>query len=141
MEVGEVREGDGKGRHKTTHRELIILPGGGAIIDTPGMREIQVWGDEIGLVDAFPEIDELASACRYRDCRHDSEKGCAVRDALDSGLLDEGRFASYRKLRSEFENLHARRSQQARMREKREGRRFARMVREVNRHNPKRKRP
>jgi ribosome biogenesis GTPase len=141
LEVGEVREADGKGRHTTTHRELVILPGGGAVIDTPGMREIQVWGNEEGLTDAFPEIDDLASACRFRDCRHDSELGCAVREALETGLLDDGRFQSYMKLRAEFENLGRRRSQQARLEEKREGKRFAKMVREVNRYNPKRKKP
>lgn len=141
MEVGEVRETDGKGRHTTTHRELVMLPGGGAVIDTPGMREIQVWGDEDGLAAAFPEIDDLVAACRFRDCRHDSEGGCAVREALDSGRLDTARFDSYMKLRAEFENLERRRSQHARIVEKREGKRFAKMVREVNRHNPKRKKP
>ena len=141
MEVGEVRELDGKGRHTTTHRELVILPGGGAVIDTPGMREIQVWGDEEGLADAFPEIDDLSAACRFRNCRHDSEGGCAIREAIDSGSLDMARFESYMKLRGEFESLERRRSQQARMEERREGRRFARMLREVNRQNPKRKKP
>ena len=139
LDVGEVREADGKGRHTTTHRELVILPGGGAVIDTPGMREIQVWGNEDGLADAFPEIDELAAACRFRDCRHDSEVGCAVREALESGFLDDGRFESYVKLRAEFENLGRRRSQRARLEEKREGKRFSKMVREVNKYNPKRK--
>lgn len=140
LEVGEVREGDGKGRHTTTHRELVLLPGGGAVIDTPGMREIRVWGDEDGLVDAFPEIDDLATSCRFRDCRHESEKGCAVLEALEDGSLDQGRLDSFRKLRSEFESLHRRRRQQARMEERREGKRFAKMVREVEKHNPKRKR-
>jgi ribosome biogenesis GTPase len=139
MEVGEVREADGKGRHTTTHRELVMLPDGGAVIDTPGMREIQVWGDEDGLADAFPEIADLTAACHFRDCRHSSEGGCAIREALDSGRLDKARLDSYMKLRAEFENLERRRSQHARMEEKREGKRFARMVREVNRHNPKRR--
>ncbi|MDF1525014.1 MAG: ribosome small subunit-dependent GTPase A [bacterium] len=139
MEVGEVREADGKGRHTTTHRELVRLPGGGAVIDTPGMREIQVWGDEEGLVEAFPEIEALTAACRFRDCRHDSEKGCAVLEALDSGRLDKGRFESYMKLRGEFESLEVRKSKNARLEERREGKRFAKMVREVKRHNPKRK--
>ncbi|MCJ7499460.1 ribosome small subunit-dependent GTPase A [bacterium] len=139
MEVGEVRETDGKGRHTTTHRELVSLPGGGAVIDTPGMREIQVWGDEEGLMEAFPEIEDLTAACRFRNCRHDSENGCAVLEALDSGHLDKGRFESYMKLRAEFESLEVRKSQNARMEEKRAGKRFAKMVREVDRHNPKRK--
>jgi len=138
MEVGEVRQSTGKGRHTTTHRELVILPEGGCVIDTPGMREIQVWGDEDGLADAFPEIDDLAAGCRFRDCRHDLEKECAVREALDSGSLDAARLDSYVKLRGEFESLRRRRGEHARREEKKEGKRFARMVREVNRYNPKR---
>lgn len=139
LEVGKVRETDGKGRHTTTHRELVILPGCGAVIDTPGLREIQVWGDEDGLAEAFPEIDDLTGVCRFRDCRHGSEGGCAVREALDSDRLDQARFDSYMKLRAEFENLERRRSKHARMEEKRKGKRFAKMVREVNTFNPKRK--
>ena len=139
MEVGAVREGDGKGRHTTTHRELLLLPEGGAVIDTPGMREISVWGGEEGLAGAFPEIDDLASTCRFRDCRHDTDKGCAVIEAVDSGDIDPDRLESYRKLRAEFENLEVRKSQAARMEEKRAGKRFAKMVREVNEHNPKRR--
>ena len=139
MEVGAVREGDGKGRHTTTHRELLLLPEGGAVIDTPGMREISVWGGEEGLVDAFPEIDNLVSACRFRDCRHETDKGCAVIEAVDSGDVDPDRLESYRKLRAEFENLEVRKSEAARMEEKRAGKRFAKMVREVNEHNPKRR--
>jgi ribosome biogenesis GTPase len=140
MEVGEVREADGKGRHTTTHRELIPLPEGGAVIDTPGMREISVWGDEQGLTEAFPEIDDLARYCRFRDCRHEIEEGCAVIEGAESGDIDPDRLDSYRKLRAEFENLEVRKSQAARIEEKRAGKRFAKMVREVNEHNPKRKR-
>jgi len=139
MAVGEVRQADGKGRHTTTHRELVSLPEGGAVIDTPGMREIGVWGDEQGLAGTFPEVDELARECRFNDCRHESEGGCAVKEALESGRLDASRVGSFMKLRSEFENLEQRRSYRARLEEKRRGKRFAKMVREVNRHNPKRK--
>lgn len=139
MEVAEVREADGKGRHTTTHRELAVLPNGGAVIDTPGMREIQVWGDEEGLAEAFPEIDDLAARCQFRNCRHETEGNCAVKDALVSGRLDKARFESYMKLRTEFDRLQHRRTQQARIEERREGRRFAKLVREVNRYNPKRK--
>jgi ribosome biogenesis GTPase len=141
MPVGEVRATDGKGRHTTTSRELITLPEGGAVIDTPGMREIQLWGDEKGLMDVFPEIDDLAARCHFRDCRHGDERSCAVREALESGHLDRARFDSYQKLRAEFENHEQRRSQHARLEEKRAGKRFAKMVREVNRSNPKRKIP
>jgi len=141
MDVGVVREGHGKGRHTTSHRELLSLPGGGAVVDTPGMREIRVWGDEEGLTEAFPEVDELARQCRFNDCRHESEEGCAVKEALASGLLDASRAASFMKLRGEFENLEQRRGPGARREEKRRGKRFAKMVKEVKRHNPKRKDP
>jgi ribosome biogenesis GTPase len=139
IRVGEIRGKSGKGMHTTTHRELFLLPDGGAVIDTPGMREIQVWGSGEGLSGTFPDIEELAASCRFRDCRHETEIGCAVREAIGSGQLDENRFGSYRKLRAEFENLEFRQSEHARMEERREGKKFAKMIREVNRFNPKRK--
>jgi ribosome biogenesis GTPase len=141
LRVADVREKSGKGRHTTTHRELFLLAGGGAVIDTPGMREIQVWGGKEGLSGTFPEIEELAVSCRFRDCRHESEVGCAVRDALESRQLDEHRLESYIKLRTEFENHQRRQGRHARMEERREGKRFAKMLGEVNRFNPKRKKP
>ena len=97
----EVRESDSRGRHTTTHRELIPLPGGGALIDTPGMRELQLWAGEDSIETAFDEIAALALECRYRDCSHSGEPGCAVRAALDAGDLDPARFESYRKLLAE----------------------------------------
>ena len=139
MRVARVREGDGKGRHTTSHRELFLLPEGGAVIDTPGMREIQVWGDGEGLSEAFPEIEELSASCRFRDCRHESETGCTVRAAVESGVLNPERFASYLKLRAEFENFERRQGQHARTQERKEGKRFAKMIREVDRYNPKRR--
>ena len=139
MRVARVREGSGKGRHTTTYRELFLLPGGGAVIDTPGMREIQVWGDGEGLTGAFPEIEKLSVSCRFRDCRHESEIDCAVRGAVESESLDPKRFESFRKLRAEFESQELRQSRHARAEERKEGKRFARMVREVDRHNPKRR--
>ena len=139
MVTAEVREHDSKGRHTTTHRELVLLDEGGAVIDTPGMREIQVWGDEVGLASAFPEIDELSRSCRFGDCRHDTEPGCAVLDSLEDGSLDKGRYENYAKLRMEFENLESRKAVSARREERRKGKRFAKMVREVNEFNPKRR--
>ena len=103
--TGEVREDDSKGRHVTTSRELFLLPGGGLIIDNPGMRELQLWGDTTSLESAFPEIAELSPNCRFRDCRHESEPGCAVRMALENRELDENRYHSYQKLRRELEVL------------------------------------
>ncbi len=102
LATGEVRLRDGKGRHTTSHRELVVLPDGGLLIDTPGMRELQMWGGEEGVQEAFDDIDVLAAACKFRDCRHGEEPGCAVRSALDDGRLDAARFASFQKLQKEI---------------------------------------
>jgi len=101
MKTGDVRESDSRGRHTTTHRALLKLPSGGCLIDTPGMRELKLTAQtEVGEV-TFADIETLASACRFSDCRHAAEPGCAVRAALDSGELDAGRWAHYLKLRDE----------------------------------------
>lgn len=93
----------GKGRHTTTHRELFRLPQGGLVIDTPGMRELGLWegGDGEGVRDAFPDLDELAAGCRFRDCAHEREPGCAVRAAVEAGELSPDRYAAWHKLRRE----------------------------------------
>jgi ribosome small subunit-dependent GTPase A len=95
-ETGEVRSGDRKGRHITTRRELYRIPGGALLLDTPGIRELRVWVLDEGLDHAFPEIEELAHGCRFRDCRHDGEPGCAVQEALEAGDLDPERLRSSR---------------------------------------------
>ncbi len=100
MRTGEVSASDGRGRHVTTHRQLVLLPGGGLLLDTPGMRELQLLDDE-GLDAVFGDIAALAGRCRYRDCRHDTEPGCAVKEAVESGTLDAERFEHYRKLERE----------------------------------------
>jgi ribosome biogenesis GTPase len=100
--VREVRDGDSRGRHTTTYRELLPLPQGGALIDTPGMRELQLWADQDSLDSAFAEISALAAGCRFRDCSHVVEEGCAVRAAIEAGGLDASRWESYRKLRGEI---------------------------------------
>lgn len=92
---------DDKGRHTTTHRELIVLPNGAAVIDTPGMRELGMWSAENGIEMAFSDIDVLAANCRYSNCTHSSEPGCAVKEAIENGVLSEKRLASYRKLLAE----------------------------------------
>ncbi len=92
---------DDKGRHTTTHRELILLPGGGMVIDTPGMRELGMLDSEAGISQAFGEIESLADNCRFRDCRHQTEPGCAIRQALDNGSLLAARWNSYLKLKAE----------------------------------------
>lgn len=104
---------DGKGRHTTTHRELVVIPGGGLIIDTPGMRELQLWDPGTGLDDAFEDIAELARACRFTDCRHENEPGCAVLGALASGALAPERLASFKKLGRELRHLEIKRDARA----------------------------
>lgn len=111
LKTGAVRESDGKGRHTTTGRELILLPGGGLVIDTPGMRELQLWGDEDIVDRSFGDIDAFADKCRFRDCTHDEEPGCAVRAALNSGELARERFESYRKLQRELKFLAMRKEE------------------------------
>jgi len=103
LEVGEVRSGDKKGRHTTSRRELVRLAGGALLLDTPGMRELRLWEVEAGLVGAFPEIEELASDCHFRDCGHRSEPGCAVLAAVKSGSISRARLDSYMKLQAEAE--------------------------------------
>lgn len=100
--VQEVRLDDSKGRHTTTHRELFELPSGGVIIDTPGMRELQLWEDGGGLNLAFADIEQLAAGCRFADCRHEREAGCAVLEAVAAGGLEEKRLLNYRKTQREL---------------------------------------
>ena len=99
--TAEVREADSKGRHTTTHRELIVLPGGGLLIDTPGMRELQLWDVSTGLEDAFEDIRALSVDCRFGDCTHDSEPGCAVKAAVAEDRLSADRHANYVRLRQQ----------------------------------------
>jgi len=96
-----VREEDARGRHTTTHRELFVLPTGGVVIDTPGMRELQLWTGEESARAVFDEIEALSEKCRFRDCEHRKEPGCAVREAIESGELDQERYQSYVKLQRE----------------------------------------
>jgi ribosome biogenesis GTPase len=100
-----VRESDSRGRHTTTSRELFVMPGGAMIIDTPGLRELQLWNATEGLTQTFADVDELAAKCRFTDCQHESEPGCAVQAALASGILDVNRLESWRKLQREQEFL------------------------------------
>jgi ribosome biogenesis GTPase len=97
--------GDGKGRHTTTHRELFLIPGRGMVIDNPGMRELQLWGGEQRVKDTFTEIEGLAVKCRFSDCSHEREPGCAVQEQIAAGRLDPKRLQSYRKQKRELEQL------------------------------------
>jgi ribosome biogenesis GTPase / thiamine phosphate phosphatase len=118
MAVTETRADDDEGRHTTSHRELIELPGGGMVIDTPGIRELQLW-DGDGIDEAFSEIDELAGACRFNDCTHASEPGCAVSAALASGELPRERYESWRKLQRELRAIAIRHDARLRRDERR----------------------
>jgi ribosome biogenesis GTPase len=105
QEVQPVREGDSRGRHTTTTREMFALPGGALLMDTPGLRELQLWDSEGGVAQTFADIDALAARCRFGDCRHEEEPGCAVQAALKAGTLDAARLENRRKLLREQEFL------------------------------------
>jgi ribosome biogenesis GTPase / thiamine phosphate phosphatase len=97
----------GEGRHMTSHRQLVHLPGGGMVIDTPGLREAQLWEGEDALSGVFEDIEALAMRCRFADCSHETEPGCAIKAAIDAETLDPERFRSYRKLQRELRAVAA----------------------------------
>jgi ribosome biogenesis GTPase len=119
MATRDIRESDGRGRHTTTARQLVLLPDRGVLIDTPGMRELQLWETGEGLGEAFADIEAEAASCRFRDCRHENEPGCAVRDAVADGRLTEARLASYLKLRQEQEYQARQQDQRAQIEQRR----------------------
>lgn len=130
VRTGAVRAGDAKGRHTTTARELHRLPGGGALIDTPGIRAVGLWVDVDAVGAAFVDVDGLAGACRFPDCRHDGEPGCAVAAAIDDGTLDPARLEAWRRLRREAVSA-ALRAQPHELR--REQKRFSRITKDAAR--------
>jgi ribosome biogenesis GTPase len=105
LETGAVREGDNRGRHTTSARHLLPLPAGGVLLDTPGLRGLQLWGDGGGVEAVFADVEAFAAQCRFRDCAHEAEPGCAVNGAVAAGDLDPERLASYRKLVRELAHL------------------------------------
>ena len=117
LAVKEIRE-DGEGRHTTTHRQLVLLPEGGLVLDTPGMRELQLWESSDGLGETFSDIEELAAQCRFNDCAHRSEPGCAIQAALEDGTLELERWASYQKLQRELAHLERRLDKRAQSEER-----------------------
>ena len=126
--VKEIREGDDKGRHTTTHRELIQLPNGSVLIDTPGMRELQLWESSEGLTETFSDIDELAENCRFRDCKHDDEPGCAVVLAIEEGTLPAGRLTSYNKLQKELAYIERKADKRAQTEEQKKWKNVAKQM-------------
>jgi ribosome biogenesis GTPase len=103
-----IREDDGEGRHTTTHRQLVLLPAGGLVLDSPGMRELQLWESSDGLSETFGDVEALAVECRFSDCGHLTEPGCAVQAAIESGTLSFDRWTSYKKLQRELAHLERR---------------------------------
>jgi ribosome biogenesis GTPase len=134
QEVGAVREDDSRGRHTTTRRELMVLPGGGVLIDTPGLRELQLWASGEAAGRAFGDVETLAGGCRFADCRHDREPGCAVVQAAGEGTLDPERLLSYRKLQAELRHVERQHDAQARSEQERRWRSIHKLAR---RHRPR----
>jgi ribosome biogenesis GTPase len=128
LATGAIRD-DGKGRHTTTHRELVPLPGGAVLVDTPGLRGVQLWDAAEGLDRAFADVEALAGRCRFRDCAHVSEPGCAVLAAVDDGTLDVRRVESHRKLERELRRLAAKQDARLRSAERNRWRAVARAQR------------
>jgi ribosome biogenesis GTPase len=135
--VDSISTSTNKGRHITTYRELIVLPTGGILMDNPGMRELQLWGDEEDLKGSFSDIEDLATQCRFNDCRHEGEPGCAVKEALDAGILDWKRYQSYLKLKKELLYLEKRQNQSSHMIHKEKRKQIAKWAREHKKVSPK----
>ena len=134
MSTGDLRN-DGRGRHTTRHRQLLVLRDGAILIDTPGLRELQVWEGDVD--SAFADIAELAAQCRFNDCSHVSEPDCAVQEALESGVLDPDRWTSYGKLQRELRSVEARSSKRVGRELKRRWRQRARETRQARRYGGK----
>jgi ribosome biogenesis GTPase len=115
QKVQELRHDGQKGKHTSTHREIFILPEGGLIIDTPGMREIQLWDAGEGLQEAFEDIESVAANCFFKDCKHEKELGCAIREAIKNGILEEERLESYKKLEKELYYLEQKQNNAAKL--------------------------
>lgn len=139
--TADIRDDDDEGRHTTTHRQIFVLPGGGLLLDTPGMREFQLWGEDEDLQDAFADVEDRSHMCRFSDCKHDSEPGCAIRSAVECGELTAERVAGWRKLGAEIQHHEARISESAQITKRQKDRKFTaevkRVMKEKKRQNPK----
>lgn len=135
--TGKVRDADRRGRHTTTTRDLVLVPTGGVLLDTPGLRSLPLWDADSGVAATFADVEELAAGCRFRDCRHEQEPGCAVRAGVESGALEARRLESYHKLHRELVALELRQDERAR---RAASRRFGRMTRDIGKQKPGRDR-
>jgi ribosome biogenesis GTPase len=123
---------DGRGRHTTTSRQLIRLPGGALLVDTPGLREVQLWDADDGIQEAFADVDELAAGCRFNDCAHLREPGCAVQAAIEAGRLPRERLQSYRQLQRELQRLAMKQDARLRSEARKQRAAFARSLRKAS---------
>ena len=130
LKVQTVREHDDRGRHTTTHRQLVLLPTGGLVLDTPGMRELQLWDSNESLQVVFEDIEALAGNCFFSDCRHQDEPRCAVREALVAGTIEAERYESYEKLQKELKYLDRRRDKLSEILEKKKWKNLSRLASE-----------
>lgn len=128
--VRSVRTGDSRGRHTTTYRELICLPSGGLLVDMPGMRELQLWQVSEGFSETFADIETLAAQCRFRNCQHESEPGCAVQQAIAEGTLSLKRWRNYQKLHREQQYANAKQDHQVRLAQKEKWKKIHRALRQ-----------
>ncbi len=127
VQVTRELRADGRGRHTTTRRELVRLPGGAWLVDTPGLRELQLWAGADAAEDAFEDVDQLAAGCRFRDCAHKAEPGCAVQAAVDAGTLELARLRNYRRLQAELARLERKRDERLLQEARREHKRRVRI--------------
>lgn len=133
LKTGELRANDLKGRHTTTSKELLCLENGAILIDSPGIKELQLWGTEESLANSFDDISQLAEKCRYKDCSHRSEPGCAVLSALASGELDNRRFENYKEMQKELKYLESRQNVRMALEEKSKWKKIAKLQKSLKR--------
>jgi ribosome biogenesis GTPase / thiamine phosphate phosphatase len=138
LEVREIRASDGRGRHTTSRRQLMLLPAGGVLIDTPGMRELQLWDGDAGLDATFADVAALAEQCAFRDCGHQSEPSCAVQQALKEGRLAAERFENYRKMEKEVRYLEVRQDARLQREQKKEWAKIHAHFKKANRNRDRR---
>lgn len=131
MKVSTIREDDAKGRHTTTHRELVVLPSGACLIDTPGMRELQLWDQGDSLNASFSDIEQLTENCRFRDCKHKNEPGCAVLQAVEEGALEAARLTSFFKLQRELAYIEKKANTDAQLAEKRKWKQISKSIKKM----------
>lgn len=137
QKVGEIREDDSRGRHVTTERELVLLERGGIIIDNPGMRELQLWDAGEGLMDLFRDIEDLGRQCKFSDCKHETEPGCAIKKAISDGTLSNVRLESYRKLQKEMLAVERKKNPELMAEERKKWKKIGKMAGEIRKQKEK----